>query len=223
MNAAPRPAPLLVAEDSATQRALLLGMLRRFGHEVTAVESGEALRRCAELAAVAPRLLLLDWEMPGLSGPDVCRVLRRERNADPPYILLVTARTESAELAEGLGAGVNDYIKKPFDPVELKARVDGGLRMLTLQDTLRDRVRELEAALARIRTLEGIIPICMFCHAIRIDRETWQRLELYLQSRTDARFSHGLCPDCAKRHYGDHYPGDPHASPPGMEERHGLA
>jgi hypothetical protein len=85
-------------------------------------------------------------------------VIRRERSADPPYVILVTAKSGKTELAEGLGSGANDYIAKPFDPVELKARLDVGLRVLALQDSLRDRVQELESALARIRA-RGIIDL----------------------------------------------------------------
>lgn len=216
---APAESTILVVEDSTTQRALLGGMLRRFGHAVAAVATGEDA-----LAALRvdrpPRLLLLDWMLPGIEGPEVCERIRQDHAEDPPHIILVTAKGGGENLARGLAAGANDYIVKPFDPVELKARVDLGLRMLALQDSLRRRVRELQAATARIRTLEGLIPICSFCHAIRLDAANWQRLELYLQARTDARFSHGVCPDCARAHYPDHYPPDAAAN---REEPHGSS
>ncbi len=82
--------------------------------------------------------------------------------------------------------------------------------MITLNQTLSNTSRELhkknaqlQAALKEIKTLRGIIPICSHCHQIRDDQEVWNQLEKYLSERTDAQFSHGICPDCLKKHYPD--------------------
>ncbi|HPO12250.1 MAG TPA: histidine kinase N-terminal 7TM domain-containing protein [Candidatus Hydrogenedentes bacterium] len=74
-------------------------------------------------------------------------------------------------------------------------------RLTELRNALADRVRELEEASAHIKTLQGIVPICMYCHKIRTDQESWQQLEIYIQQHSDAQFSHGLCPECAKKHF----------------------
>lgn len=74
-------------------------------------------------------------------------------------------------------------------------------RLAELRNALAVRVRELEEASAHIKTLQGIVPICMYCHKIRADQESWQQLELYIQQHSEAQFSHGLCPDCMKKHF----------------------
>ena len=105
------------------------------------------------------------------------------------------------DIVAGLEAGANDHITKPFDRDELKARVRVGQRVIELQSALADRVRELEEAMSHIRTLQGILPICMHCHRIRNDQESWERIESYIQEHSEAQFSHGLCPECLEKYY----------------------
>src|SRR5262249_3973980 len=144
----------------------------------------------------APKLAILDWMMPELDGVDVCRTLRAEPSAEPTYIILLTAKAEKGDIVKGLEAGADDYLTKPFDRNELRARLQVGLRMLELQKNLADRVRELEAALSNVKQLQGLIPICSYCKKIRDDKNYWQQVECYVSAHTDARFSHGICPAC---------------------------
>ena len=102
---------------------------------------------------------------------------------------------------EGLGAGANDYIVKPFNREELRARVKVGERIIKLQSSLAARVEELQEALSHIKTLQGILPICMYCHKIRDDKEAWGRIESYIEKHSEVRFSHSLCPECLEKHY----------------------
>jgi hypothetical protein len=97
--------------------------------------------------------------------------------------------------------GADDYIAKPYDIPELRARVDVGRRMVEVQGQLVDRVRELRAALDHVKTLQGILPICMHCHKIRNDSNSWDRIEKYIEEHSKAEFSHGLCPECLEKHY----------------------
>ncbi|MDB5390675.1 MAG: copR, partial [Planctomycetaceae bacterium] len=90
----------------------------------------------------------------------------------------------------------DDYLTKPFNQRELQARLQVGLRTLALQKNLTDRVSELEEALSRVRQLQGLLPICCYCKKIRDDQNYWQQVDVYLSTRTDARFSHGICPQC---------------------------
>lgn len=188
---------ILIGDDSATSRQLLESSLRRWGHEVVAVGDGtaawEALR-----AGDAPALAILDWMMPGLDGVEVCRLARARDPAPPLYLALLTARTRAEDAVEALGAGADDFVRKPFDPVELRARVGAGVRIVELQRELARRVAELEEALARVNELHGILPICSYCKKVRDDRDSWQQIEAYVAAHSAARFSHGVCPHCAE-------------------------
>ena len=128
---------ILIADDDVTSRLVLIGVLTRHGHEVVATVDGaeawEAMSR-----PDAPTLAILDWEMPGLSGIDVCRLIRGLASDTPPYLLILTSRGEKSDIVAGLEAGADDYLAKPFDPGELRARVDVGRRMVELQARLRE-------------------------------------------------------------------------------------
>ena len=84
---------------------------------------------------------------------------------------------------------------------ELRARLSVAERMVALQEKLNRNILELQDALTHVKTLQGILPICMHCHKIRTDDKAWQRLESYIEVHSDAKFSHGLCPECLEKHY----------------------
>jgi CheY-like chemotaxis protein len=143
-----------------------------------------------------PTLAILDWMMPFMDGPDICRRVRAELPDANMYLLLVTAREGRSDVIAGLDAGADDYIIKPFDPEELRARVAVGTRVLGLQHKLGERVTELEAALSNVKQLRGLLPICSYCKRIRGDNQYWQQVEGYIAAHSDAQFSHGICPTC---------------------------
>jgi DNA-binding response OmpR family regulator len=188
---------VLVADDEPIPRLLLERALAEWGHEVVAVADGaeawQALR-----AADGPKLAVLDWVMPGIDGTEICRRLRAEPATEPVYVLLLTARGAKADVVAGLQAGANDYVTKPFDREELRARVEVGRAVVELQASLAARVRELEQALAQVKQLRGLLPICCYCKKVRDDRDYWQQVEEYVTARSEARFSHGICPDCVR-------------------------
>jgi PleD family two-component response regulator len=126
---------ILIGDDSLTHRVMLEAIVRRWGYEAVLAEDGQQAWELLS-APEAPRLVLLDWEMPGLDGLEVCRRVRARQDQDPPYILLLTARQETADIVAGLDAGANDYISKPFENTELHARLRVGARMLDLQREL---------------------------------------------------------------------------------------
>ncbi len=129
------PIRILIAEDSASSRCLLEASLRKWGYEVVAASDGnEAWDRLQR--PDAPRLAILDWMMPGLSGLEVCRRVRALRDNRYTYILLVTSRTQREDLIEGLEAGADDYVTKPFDQQELRVRLEAGRRILRLEEAL---------------------------------------------------------------------------------------
>jgi two-component system cell cycle response regulator len=126
---------VLIADDEAVSRRLLHASLVRWGYEVeVAMDGEEALE--ALLRDTAPRLAVLDWMMPRLDGIEVCRRARARPGAPYSYLLLLTSREARSDLVAGLDAGADDYIRKPFDAEELKARLRAGERILTLQAEL---------------------------------------------------------------------------------------
>ncbi|OGP62098.1 MAG: response regulator receiver protein [Deltaproteobacteria bacterium RBG_13_53_10] len=191
---------ILIAEDDITSRMILKAMLTKWDYEVVETcngdEAWEALQK-----EDAPRLAILDWVMPGMSGEKICQKLRETRALIPTYIILLTSKREKEDVVEGLEAGANDYIRKPFDRPELRARVRVGERVLELEAALAERIHALQDALSHVKTLQGLLPICMHCHKIRNDQQNWEQLEIYISEHTDAEFSHGLCPECMKKHY----------------------
>jgi diguanylate cyclase (GGDEF)-like protein len=129
------PGRILVAEDDPLYRRALQRFLTRKGYAVHLVSDG--LQALAEATSSdAPRLLVLDWMMPGLPGPEVCRRLRATPRERYQYILLLTAKHTTADIVEGLEAGADDYLTKPFNIYEFFARIHVGERMIQLQDRL---------------------------------------------------------------------------------------
>ncbi|MBX9628232.1 MAG: response regulator [Gemmataceae bacterium] len=193
----PGPLPVLVAEDDAVALRVLEATLRGWGHEVTVARDGLAawdiLRR-----EDRPKLAVIDWMMPGLEGPEVCRRARALGRAVPTYLILLTAKDQTDDVVAGLESGADDYVTKPFDRQELRSRLRVGERMVALHQGLADRVRELETALGQVKQLKGLLPICSYCKKVRDDRNYWQRVETYIAAHSAARFSHGICPDCWK-------------------------
>jgi diguanylate cyclase (GGDEF)-like protein len=125
----------LIADDEAVSLRMLEKTLERAGYEVTAVSDGR--KAVEELCRPeGPRLALLDWVMPQLDGPAVCRTVRRKRSQRHVYLVLLTSKSSKEDIVEGLESGADDYLTKPFDPGELKARLHTGMRILELEDNL---------------------------------------------------------------------------------------
>lgn len=188
---------ILIAEDDAVSRMVLERSLRGWGHEVVVTNDGEEAWT-ALLADDAPPLVILDWMMPGIEGPEICRRVRALAKPVPPYLMLLTAKGQTVDVVTGLESGADDFVTKPFDRQELHSRIRVGERILSLQQGLADRVRELETALSQVKELKGLLPICSYCKAVRDDRNYWHRVETYIAAHSAARFSHGICPSCWK-------------------------
>ncbi len=169
--------------------------LLKDGHQVIVAEEGNQAWGALQQDPAIP-LAILDWNMPGMTGPEICGRARQIETDQPTYLILLTSRDTRQDIVSGLQAGANDYVTKPFDFDELRARVQVGERVLQLQKALADRVKELEEALANVKMLQGLLPICLYCKKIRDDRNYWQQLDKYVAEHTEARFSHGICPEC---------------------------
>ena len=126
---------ILIAEDDLTSRSILKAVLTKWGYDpVVTVDGDEAWT--AMRKPDSPDVAVLDWEMPGQSGLEVCRKVRTLDAANPPYIIILTAKNNKGDIVEGLEAGANDFITKPYDKDELLARIRVGQRMVALQSAL---------------------------------------------------------------------------------------
>ncbi|HCU37171.1 MAG TPA: hypothetical protein DGT21_17550 [Armatimonadetes bacterium] len=144
---------VLIAEDDRLNRRLLEVSLTDWGYEVTATADGTEAWEVLQ-GDDAPPLAILDWMMPGMDGPEVCRRVREMSEPRLTYIILLTVKDEVQDVVAGLEAGADDYMIKPFDPLELRTRVGVGSRILSLQQKLVDRAREMETMRARIAEQE---------------------------------------------------------------------
>jgi len=189
---------VLVADDDRIAAAVLAQTLSRWEFDVTVVADGAEAWRHLE-GASAPTLAVLDRMMPGLDGAEVCRRVRRDLPNANMYLVLLTSLGSGQDVVSGLDSGADDYVTKPFDVDELRARINVGVRVVSLQEKLSQRVLELQAALANVKQLHGLLPICSYCKRIRGDDQYWQQVESYIAARSDAQFSHGICPPCYEK------------------------
>jgi phosphoserine phosphatase RsbU/P len=195
---------VLIADDDAALRHGLTIQLERWGYEPVVCADGTTARDV--LLAEPPPLAILDWSMPGSDGITLCREIRANPELRSMYVVLLTAHDTRDQMVAGLDGGADEYITKPFDWGVLRARIKTGARIAALQQSLAQRVRELQQALDMVKQLSGLLPICSYCKRIRRDDgDYWQQLEGYLSEHSEAEFSHGICPDCfekAKREFG---------------------
>jgi phosphoserine phosphatase RsbU/P len=175
---------ILIAEDDTVSRVGLAATLKKLGHDVVATEHGrqtwDTFRR-----ENFP-ILISDWMMPGVDGLELCRMIRAENRARYTYVILLTVLGGKGSFLEGMRAGADDFITKPFDEDELAARLHVAERIVNLQ-------REF-------KQLQGLLPICSYCKRIRDEQNRWHHIEDYIASHTDASFSHGVCRDCFDEH-----------------------
>jgi phosphoserine phosphatase RsbU/P len=171
---------ILIVEDDADCSDMLQEMLERVGHQVTPARNGIEGWEKFQLGDFS--VLISDWAMPGLGGIELCRRVRAAERQDYCYIILLTALTGKSNYIEAMKAGADDFISKPFDPDELKARLIAAERIVRLKEHL--------------KRLEGVLPTCMYCKKIRDDSDAWVGIEEYISKRTEASFTHGVCPDC---------------------------
>ena len=183
---------ILIADDDRTSTMMLSRSLEQWGFDVVVVHDGAAAWQRIS-GDDPPALAIIDWMMPGLDGIELCRRIRATPRRSPVYVILLTARTSRQDLVAGLEAGADDYLTKPFDPDELRARIHVGQRTIGL--------------MADIRQLTGLLPICSYCKRIRSDHNYWEQVDSYIAEHSDVRFSHGICPSCLEKALAPDPPG----------------
>jgi phosphoserine phosphatase RsbU/P len=196
------PTRVLIADDHAPTLAILRTFLERKAYAVTTAATGD--EACEILTSLdAPCIALIDWEMPGASGLEVCRTVRGLNSGQHIFLIVITGRDEDEDIGEAMAAGADDFIHKPCGASELLARVRNGERTIALQHNLASRIVELEESAERMRKLKRLLPICMYCKKIRDDSDYWQEIDVYIQEHTDTDFSHGICPSCMTTAIGE--------------------
>jgi len=192
------PLHVLVADDEPVSRTVVGAMVKKAGYPVLFASDGEQAWQKLD-SDNPPAIALLDWEMPGLKGPEVVQRIRSRQVQTPTYVILLTSRDSSADIVQGLRAGADDYVTKPANEDELIARVSVGARVVQLQAALADRVRSLEEALANVKALQTLLPMCAYCKSVRNDQNYWEKVETYFTQHSNVAFTHSYCPNCYER------------------------
>lgn len=197
---------ILVAEDDPDLLFLTTEVLRGAGYNVLEASTG---RECLEAVRVRhPDIVLLDVMLPDTAGTEVCRQIKTDEALQGIFVILISGiQVSSDHQADGLNVGADGYIIKPIANKELLARIQSMVRIKRAEDALREKEKEqqkliveLREALAEIKTLRGLIPICAWCRKVHDDEGYWNQLEAYISKHTDAVFSHGICPECAEKY-----------------------
>lgn len=197
---------LVVEDDPFFQRVLVKRLLAENYQVFAAADGREGMKA---IVSFEPDLVISDWMMPEVDGLELCQSVKTGLREAAPYFILLTAKGEISNKLLALDTGADDYLVKPCDQGELMARVRAGLRIVLLTQELRGTVQELDAANAELqgaraeveRLSQEMLPICSFCRKVRDADGHWHSLEEYVAQRTQADFTHGICPGCRIEHY----------------------
>ena len=187
-----RPSIMIIDDDSGIRKTLT-DILRFKGYEAVSAEDGrEGLHM---LRASPADLALIDIGLPDISGIEVLKRIKADFPSTEVIILTGNATMDSA--IEAGNRGAFSYLLKPYNIEQLLLNIQRALEKRQAEEDRERLILELRATLAKVKQLEGIIPICMYCKKIRDDKESWQQLEGYITEHSEALFSHGICPECA--------------------------
>lgn len=171
---------ILIADDDDAVRELLGEMVVTLGHEPVLAPHGQQAWEMFDREPV--RILVTDWIMPHMDGIELARRVRAAKRTRYTYIIVLTALGGSENYLAGMNAGADDFVTKPVSSNELHARLRVAERILALQDD--------------VNLLEGLLSICMYCKDVHVAENDWTSVERYVEERSDASFSHGICPRC---------------------------
>jgi AmiR/NasT family two-component response regulator len=192
---------VLIAEDDPLVSEMIRGTLEDLGYTV----AGEAMdgRQAVELTrTLQPDVILMDVEMPGVNGIEATQQIYQSY---PTPIVMLTAYEAPWLVEQASAAGVGAYLIKPPKARELERAITIAMARFDDLMALRHLNEELQAALAKVKMLSGLLPICASCKKIRDDQGYWQQVEVYIQNHSEVEFSHGFCPDCLVKLYPDYY------------------
>lgn len=193
----PQQLRVLIAEDESLVATVIQCGLEMLGHEVI----GRACdgRQVVEMAqTLHPDLILMDITMPEIDGLEATRLIQQQC---PCPVILLTAHDDSDLVRRASEVGAAAYLVKPVQSKELTRTITIAMARFSDWKELRRVNEELRTALAAVKTLSGLLPICSYCKKIRNDKGNWVQIESYIMSRTEAMFSHGYCPECLKKYF----------------------
>ena len=193
---------ILLVDDTPEILHTTSRLLRSAGYSVLQASSGTG---CLEsVRAYRPDLVLLDVHLPDILGYEVCRRIKIDKDLRGTYVIMLSSVMVSSDhQANGLDEGADGYIIRPVSDRELLARLQSISRIIKAEHERDQVIKELQHALATIRTLRGMLPICSNCKKIRDDKGYWEEVELYVIKHTEAEFTHGICPECERLLYKD--------------------
>jgi phosphoserine phosphatase RsbU/P len=195
---------ILVAEDDALFRRLLQQVLAPEYEIVTAENGGEAWNILQQPGHA--ELALLDWVMPVMTGPQICRKVREDPQLSSMYLMILTAKNSTPDVISGLRAGADDYITKPFVPEELRARVHVGARLIRAESSAHLLDSELQQAAVRETRLQKLLPICPVCKTIRSDSKYWREVNTYVHEYQTSAVERTGCPHCLREELDTAFP-----------------
>jgi CheY-like chemotaxis protein len=179
---------ILIAEDDPVSLKVLQLSLENAGHSVLTATDGETA--WASFQSDPVRIVISDWMMPNCDGIQLCKRIRQSGKPDYTYFILLTAiHTGRDNLRTAMDAEVDDFLAKPLDR-----------EMILMRLRVAERILDFTTQLRRLKEL---IPICMYCKRVRDDSDYWQQVESYIHAHTGSNFSHGICPECYTREFGN--------------------
>jgi CheY-like chemotaxis protein len=189
---------ILVVEDEALVAEEIKRRLNKLGYDVpdTAASGKEAILKAEEFK---PDMVLMDIRLKG--DMDGLKAAKKIQDHSHLPVIYLTAYADEGTLRRAKITEPYGYILKPFKERELHIAIEMALYKHKAEAERKKLIRELQQALAEIKTLKGIVPICASCKKIRDDKGYWQQLEAYIREHSQAEFSHGICPDCARKLY----------------------
>ncbi|MBI2203270.1 MAG: response regulator transcription factor [Candidatus Rokubacteria bacterium] len=171
---------ILLVDDEPAMLDVMADLLADLGHETVTVSNG--MRALEALDREPLRVVITDWMMPTMDGLELVRRIRASGRQRYVYVIMLTALAGPEKYLEGMRAGADDFVSKPISIEELEVRLRVAERIIGLQEN--------------VRLLEGILSICMYCKKVRASEAAWTSIEHYVEQRSDASFSHDVCPAC---------------------------
>jgi PleD family two-component response regulator len=190
---------VLIVDDIPENISTLAIALESEGFAIKTAADGEQALQIANNHS--PDLILLDIKMNGMDGFETCLALKKQNATKDIPVIFLTVSKETEAVIRGFTCGGVDYIAKPFRQEEVCARVRTHLYLRALMKEKEKLIVELQQALAKVKTLSGLLPICSSCKKIRDDKGYWNQIETYIREHSEADFTHGICPKCAKMLY----------------------